>query len=164
MRAVKAFHVAEAPPCQLQRVTALAAAQVENPVLRRKVKDAADEIHLAFGYLRVVHHVPVRLEIQVIEEPAPPIRGNVLFQVEYRAQWLHSGPYVLALLMDFSWRLSFFHCCQSFPPRATVTPISLNRLRVSGNHKPSIAAEDPAGNLQKKRERLSHHKTPLRSL
>src|SRR6185503_15518421 len=69
-----------------QAVPALAAAQVEDVAVRLDGCGRDDEIHLAAGVLQVLDHVAVSLDVERVEELAPPLLGEVRLQVGDRAE------------------------------------------------------------------------------
>ena len=83
-RAVEAHHMLEAAPGQLQAVPALAAAQVKDMAVRLHRRRRDDEVHLAARVLQVLDHVAVGLDVEGVEELAPPLLGKVRLQVGNR--------------------------------------------------------------------------------
>ena len=63
-RAVDAGDVLEAAPRELERVPALAAAQVEDAVVRLEARGADERLDLLLGIAVVLDHVAVGLEIE----------------------------------------------------------------------------------------------------
>jgi hypothetical protein len=85
----------ESPPRQLERVTSLAAAKVEDSVFGGEGENVGYELRLRSGDSSIIHDVGVGLEVERVEESTPPVGVNMLFEVEY-------GPEGLALTRPVS--------------------------------------------------------------
>ena len=80
-RAVDAHDVLEAAAGQLQAVAALAAAQVEDLAVRLDGGGGDDEIDLAPRVLAVLDDVAVGLDVERIEQFAPPLGGEMRLEI-----------------------------------------------------------------------------------
>src|SRR4029077_12692014 len=81
-------------------VAALAAAQVEDMAVRLDGGGRDDEVHLAARVLRVLDDIAVGLDVEGVEELAPPFLGKVRLQIcdrtEARTRWQAPGALRLA--------------------------------------------------------------------
>jgi hypothetical protein len=87
MGSVEADDVRIAPPRDLQRMAALAAAEVQNPALLRYVQRPEEEVYFMVGDVFIFDDVSVRAQIVCIEKMAPPIGLYIAFQVVNRTQY-----------------------------------------------------------------------------
>ena len=85
-RAVEAHDVLEAAPRQLQAVPALAAAQIEDVAVRLDRRRGDDEVDLAARVLDVLDDVAVGLDVEGVEELAPPLFGEVRLEIRDRTE------------------------------------------------------------------------------
>ena len=76
----------ETAPGELEAVTALTAAQVEDLAVGLNGGGGNDEIHLPPGVLQVLDDVAVGLHIKGVEKLAPPLFGQVRLEVRNRAE------------------------------------------------------------------------------
>jgi len=80
-RAIQPDHIAEAAAGELEHVSPLTAAEIEDAIVGCEFGRCDDGVHLGCGVGGVLHHVAVRLQVQRIEKRAPPIRGQVAFEI-----------------------------------------------------------------------------------
>ncbi len=85
-RAVDTHHVLEPAPGEFQHVPALAAAQVEDGAVRLDGGGGDQEIHLAARVLAVLDDVAVGLDVERVEQLAPPLRRQVLLEIGDRPE------------------------------------------------------------------------------
>src|SRR5690606_18820736 len=78
--------IPEAAPGQLQAMTALPAAQVEDRAVRVDRGGRHDEVDLAPGVLDVLDDVAVGLHVEGIEELAPPLLREMRLEIGDGAQ------------------------------------------------------------------------------
>ena len=123
-RAVEAHDVLEAAPGQLQAVPALAAAQVQDVAVRLDSRRRDDEVHLAARVLQVLDHVAVGLDVEGVEELAPPLFREVRLQVGNRAEARSRGQASGALRL----RGSDNHVGQSSSRCRPRRPLAADRL------------------------------------
>src|SRR6516225_10760087 len=74
-RAVESGDVRKASPGKLQRMAALATAQIKDAVIALEPNRADQKVDLFAGVAIVLNHVAVGFEIERVEQGAPPIRG-----------------------------------------------------------------------------------------
>ena len=70
--------------CPSQRMTSLSAAEIQNIRGFCQTQDFRKEIDLGGCDVRIVHHVPIGLEIQAVEDVLPPVRLDVFLQIADR--------------------------------------------------------------------------------
>ena len=80
---VEAFDVV-APAREFEGVPALAAAEVENPLVGLEVQDPNDPVDLPLGDAGVVDDVAIGLQVEAIEDAPPPVGLYVLLKVRDR--------------------------------------------------------------------------------
>src|SRR6516225_8538963 len=85
-RSVEAGNMRKAAPGKLERMAALAAAQIENAIVALEPDGANEEVHFFTGVAVVLDHVAVGFEIERVEQGAPPVRGQMPLEVRYRPQ------------------------------------------------------------------------------
>ncbi len=85
-RAVEPGNAGKAAPGEFERMTALAAAQVEDAVVALDPGAADQQVDLLRGVAVVLDHIAIGFEIERVEQRAPPIGWQVAFEVGDRAQ------------------------------------------------------------------------------
>ncbi len=91
-RAVEPGDAGKAAARELERMTALPAAQIENAVVALDPGAADQQFDLLCGVAIVLDHVAVGFEIERVEQGAPPIRRQMAFEVGHRAQSPRADP------------------------------------------------------------------------
>jgi hypothetical protein len=81
---VEPGNVAEPAPGQLERVPALAAAQVQDPVATRKRRGRDQYIDLLGGDPVILDDVAVGAQIERAKQRAPPLRRDVACEIAER--------------------------------------------------------------------------------
>src|SRR6516225_8976198 len=85
-RSVEAGNMRKAAPGKLERIAALAAAQIENTIVAFEPDGTNEEIHFLAGVAVVLDHVAIGFEIERVEQGAPPIRGQMPLEIRHRPQ------------------------------------------------------------------------------
>ncbi len=85
-RAVDAHDVLEAAPGEFQHMAALTTAQVEDGAVRLHGGGGNEEIDLAPRVLAVLDNVAVGLDVERVEQLAPPLRRQMLLEIGDRPE------------------------------------------------------------------------------
>jgi hypothetical protein len=78
--------MAKAAAGELDGVTSLAATEVEDTVLMGKLEDCGEQVHFTAGDILIIYNIPVRLEVERIENGAPPVGMDMFLKIEHRAE------------------------------------------------------------------------------
>ena len=89
--AIDTGHMVEAPPRQFQAMASLAAAEVQDPVIGLEPGRADEQVDLLLRVAVVLHHIPVGLDVDGIEQCAPPFGWQMALQVHQRAERFGGG-------------------------------------------------------------------------
>ena len=85
-RTVDSGNMRKAAPRQFDRVPALSAAQVEDPIVRFEPDGANQKIDIARRAGAILDDVAVGLQVDGVEQCPPPIVGQVTFEIGNRTQ------------------------------------------------------------------------------
>src|SRR5204862_5545341 len=91
-RAVKPGDLRKPATRQFQRMPALAAAQIEQAIIALQPGAADQEIDFLLGIAVVLDDVAVGFEIERVEQRAPPLGGQMAFEVGNRSQAAQASP------------------------------------------------------------------------
>ena len=80
-RTVQPGYVREAAARQFERVPALPATQIEDPVRALQPGAPNQEIDFLLGITVILDHIAVGFEVKRIEQGTPPFRGQVPLQI-----------------------------------------------------------------------------------
>jgi hypothetical protein len=83
-RTIKPGNMPKTTPGQFERVAPLPAAQIENAIIGPDPGGMDQPVDLVDRIAFVFEHVAVGFEIKRVEQRAPPIRGQMAFEIENR--------------------------------------------------------------------------------
>src|ERR1700730_15496399 len=93
--AIEPGDVGKAAPRQLERMSALATAQIEDAIVALEAHTADQELDLVGRVAIVFDYVAIGFEVEGVEQGAPPIRRQMTLEVRYGTQCPCTDPPIL---------------------------------------------------------------------
>src|SRR6202048_3205700 len=97
--AIEPGDVGKAAPRQLERMSALATAQIEDAIVALEADTSDQELDLVGRVAIVFDYVAIGFEVEGVEKGAPPIRRQMTLEVRYGTQCPGADPPILLHLV-----------------------------------------------------------------